>query len=74
MSDPEDLIESIEEVLDNVDVEHASESQLRFALQKISDLMATAEDEEEEDEEDEDEEDEEEGVEVDEEGEEIPWK
>lgn len=57
----EDIVDEIQDVLDAIDVEHASEAQLRTAVRRISDLVAG----EEEDEDEEEEEDE--GVEVDEE-------
>jgi len=71
--DPEDVIENIEDVLDEIDAEHASESQLRTTVRKISELISEASDEEEEEEEEEEDSDE---VEVDEEEEdqEVPWK
>lgn len=73
--DPEDVIENIEDVLDEIDADHASESELRTAVRKISELIAEASEEEEEEEEEEDEEAGDE-VEVDEEEEEqeVPWK
>ena len=71
--DAEDLIENIEDVLDDVDVEHSTESELRTAVRKISDLIAEASEEEEEEEDDDDEEGGEE-VEVEEEEEKAPWK
>ena len=41
MSDePEDVIDDIADVLDEIDPEHASESELRAAVRRISDLVA----------------------------------
>ena len=71
--DADDVIENIEDVLDDIDVEHATESELRTAVRKISELIAEASEEEEEEEE---EEEDAEGVEVEEEEDEkeAPWK
>lgn len=70
--DAEDLIENIEDVLDEIDIEQATESELRTVVRKISELIAEASEEEEEEEEDEEDGEE---VEVEEEEEkEAPWK
>lgn len=60
----DDIVDEIQDLLDGIDVEQASEAQLRTAVRRISDLVAG--EEEEEDEEDEEDEDGVEEVEVDE--------
>jgi hypothetical protein len=69
--DPDDLMEEVEGILDSVDVDSASESQMRDALRSISELFAAA-DEDEEDDEDEEIDVDEDDDEEEEEEEEVP--
>lgn len=59
------LADEIQDLLDAVDVDSASESELRSVVEQISDLVAGEEDEDEDDEDDED--DDEDDIEVEEE-------